>query len=557
MKKIKENIIYILIFLLFFIIYLIPIKENKPAEQVNYIRNPHFKAEKNKLRVAVEKTANPLNPFDDNSNNVSMLSKLINSSLISKDKNNNINLDIAKEYWYENEGKTIAVVLKNNLKFSSGETITTEHVKNTYKILAHPNYNGIHKDYVENIQGFYRYKMGKDHDFTGIEVLGNYFIKFHFNKADFSNISFLTFPIMNITQDVLDKINSETLKNFNFTHGSGRFKVDNYNEEKISLSLRDDIDKEELKNIKVKNIDIYILDYNKALNKYASGSLDILYKYNKTQKLNELYTDRIKEYSYNIDNESNIYKYIGFNEKSKFFKNVLYRQALRDSINFEEIIKENYGNTIYSFINIPIYKNSWFNNEKININKRVNLTEILQKNFEKKANFFIDKDQEELTIKMIAQDDNEFVNNISKGLIKKFQEKGIKLEIIKLKPLEMIEALKKGGDYDLYLSQRYMTELPRSLDEDLFKHKSRFTITSEIDYSFSYLLDKIKENINDEKIQYMTSEWKNMFVETVPYIVLAVENKISIINNRIKGIYLNEFVGLDNINNLINIDFRD
>lgn len=87
------------------------------------------------------------------------------------------------------------------------------------------------------------------------------------------------------------------------------------------------------------------------------------------------------------------------------------------------------------------------------------------------------------------------------------------------------------------------------------KEVEGYTITSIMEDGFLYFLEKVKTNTDDPFIVQISDRWKQTFQKTVPYIVLANQNVTSIINKRIEGIYLNEFVGLDNVENLKNIKF--
>ena len=123
-----------------------------------------------------------------------------------------------------------------------------------------------------------------------------------------------------------------------------------------------------------------MLNYRDALDLYSNGSIDIVYKYDKTVSFENYYTKRAREYSYNIDNEASTYKFIGFNKDSKIFTDKEMRRAFRDSIDFKGIIESYYGKDIYKFRDIPIYKNSWFNSDvkykKTNNLKAVSYTHL-------------------------------------------------------------------------------------------------------------------------------------------------------------------------------------
>ena len=61
--------------------------------------------------------------------------------------------------------------------------------------------------------------------------------------------------------------------------------------------------------------------------------------------------------------------------------------------------------------------------------------------------------------------------------------------------------------------------------------------------------------MNSPEIQDLSKLWTKKFEEETPYLVMANENIITIINKKIKNLNINEFVGLDHISNLEEIDY--
>lgn len=555
MKKItKGNIVFIILAFVFLSIYFIPKKEVAEREDENYVVNPRLLTNLDSLKIAVPKTNNNLSMLEKSETDVSLLSRLVNPSLFYKDKSNNVKKEIAKDYWYENEGKTIAITLRDDFEFGNGKKLTTKNILNTYKVLADPSFNGNEFTLLENLEGYYPYKVKLTKVFEGVEVLGDYYIKFHFKTANLSNINALLYPILNIDDDDYKYNEVYKIDRNKILDGAGTYSVSHYNEKSVKLELKN-IPKN--RDIRVKNIEIFSLNYIEAIEKFKKGELDILHKYARTENLDSYMDERLFQFAKTIDNQSYNYHYIGFHKNSKIFNDERNRLGLRNSIDIKKMVESNIGKDIYTFPNIPVYENSWFNKQGVEFNNTEKLEEILSKKYKKQGKYFIDDKNKDLDIRLVYSKDDIFFKRILDDFIKSIEDNGVKVKAQSLSTKDMYKAISGELDYDIYVSQRKMSEVPEYKYEENYKEVEGYTITSIMEDGFLYLLEKIKTNTDDPFIVQISDRWKQSFEKTVPYVVLSTQNVTSIINNRIEGIYLNEFVGLDNIENLKNIKFEE
>lgn len=547
MRKIKK--VYILLFLsIIFALVMnyIPNKRNSYNENSNFIVNPHEVTGTDVLRVAVPIDERLLNPFYSDSSEVSSVTRLLHSSLIYKDENNNVVTDLAKDYWYEDRGKTIAVILRDDIKFPSGKSLDANDIKRTFEILADPSYEGKYSSYVDNIEGYYLYKLNKTDDLAGIEVLGNNYLKFKFDVVDFSNINSLTFPIIEVSEDDYKYGDMGNLKRYEFIDGLGSYKVTSRQGNKAILELEEGND-----DIKVKKIEFTFLDETQAINKYKNGQIDMVYGFANNAKIFADIDERTMQYSYTINHQSGYYYFLGFNQDSKLFSMAEYRRSLRDSIDIEKTIEANYPEGMFDFSDIPVFKNSWFNEKKVDYDKEKNLSDLMAQDKEKLSDLF---DGDKINLKLIALEDDEFFKNIAEDLKNQIENEYINLEISYLSSQDMYKALNGDLEFDLFVSQRLLDDIPNQVLQDRYPIEKEYNINTQAKESFYYILQMIKENKDDEDIQIMTRQWKENFYITAPYIVLATENTSNIINNRVKNIYINEFVGIDYIENLRKIE---
>lgn len=538
-KKNKANLFLLLILIIFLIIGIIPKKQNNYKKTSSLIENPHDITGDETLRVGTPYRNNILNPFNDGGNNISLITKLTNTSLFTVDKNDKFQKKLVDKFWYDDMGKTISIVLKKGMKFSNGEEIKAYHIKNTYSILANPNYDGSYSTYVDNLKGYYSYKLGKSDKLEGIEILGDYYIKFHFNVGDFSNINTLTFPILDVDDDYIDY---EKYSNMEFKNGGGYYKVSKIENLKVYLEL-----KAEYKNdIALKKIEIFNLYPQEAIEMYKRGDIDIVYKYKNTLNYMSNTNDRIKQYSYSISNQSPFFHFLGFNQNSEIFKIEKNRRLLSDFLDMQDIVGSSVGSYAYNFSRLPIFGNSWFNLTKNVDDEKTNKIEKL----------YFEDVKKPIIIKLIALENDDFFKNIEAKFKEYIENEYIKLDIRYLSSQEMYKSLKDGEKFDIFISQRNMTDIPKVLLEDKYPVESELDLVNLADESFFYIMSKIQEDTDNPLIKKMKLEWHTNFRKKTPYIVLANENITTIINKRISGIYINEFVGLDYIENLRNIRLK-
>lgn len=552
MKNINKNYIIVIICIIIFSVLsnVIPKKRNIIKENNNYIRNPHLISGKSILRIAVPKTENPLNPFFDEDNNISVIKNLIHPSLFSRDKNNRIVKDIVKDYWYEDNGQTIAVILKDGIKFSDNRELTSNDVKETFSLLADPKYEGNFSSYVDNIQGYYDYKLEKNQDFRGIEIINSKFLKFHFESVDFSNIKNLEFPIVDLSKIDYDYADLDKVLKAEFISGAGNYEVESKKDNKILLRLK----KGSTLKTNLKKIEFIYLDGEDAIKEYKKGNVDIVYKFSDNKNIFNVFDNRTIEYSYRINHESSYYYFLGFNQNGKLFSDEKFRRALRDTLDIEDIVESKFPNDRYDFPKIPVYENSWFNREEIKIKKEDNLEKTIEKNKESLKDILSRNGK--IKLKLIALQDDEFFKEISKEFKNQIENKFIDLDIEYLSSQEMYKALDGEIDFDLFIGQRKMNDIPDHVLEERYPVEREYNLLNQAENNFFYVLENIGKKKKNKDIDTLISEWKENFKIITPYIVLVTENVTSIVNKRVKNLYMNEFVGLEYIDNLEKIELK-
>lgn len=97
--KYKSYLFVLTIFIVLAFLILLPRKTRPVYEGQGFVENPHL-ARKNKdeLKIGVDMYYNPLNPFYETSQDISLMSKLIHRSLFYRDKEGNLVGDLADHY---------------------------------------------------------------------------------------------------------------------------------------------------------------------------------------------------------------------------------------------------------------------------------------------------------------------------------------------------------------------------------------------------------------------------------------------------------------------------
>lgn len=92
-------------------------------------------------------------------------------SLFSVDESFMLSQDGMATFEFDEEAKKIAITLKDDLKWSDGEPLTTEDVLFSYEVIGHPDYAGVRygADF-ENIVGMAEYKAGEADTISGITI---------------------------------------------------------------------------------------------------------------------------------------------------------------------------------------------------------------------------------------------------------------------------------------------------------------------------------------------------------------------------------------------------
>jgi peptide/nickel transport system substrate-binding protein len=166
-------------------------------------------------------------------------------SLVGLDENLSWEPELAKDWSFENDNKTVVFNLEEGVKWHDGEPFTANDVKYTYEVMAHPDYTGVRSNYASDLQGFDEYNAGEAEEVTGLEVVDDHTIKFHFKEPNVVALYRASFSIIPEhiygKYEVADLATAPETLEFTKLVGTGPFKAsDAVTNESYSLVRNDD-----------------------------------------------------------------------------------------------------------------------------------------------------------------------------------------------------------------------------------------------------------------------------------------------------------------------------
>ncbi|WP_188384462.1 ABC transporter substrate-binding protein [Ornithinibacillus halotolerans] len=102
--------------------------------------------------------------------------------------------------WEVNEDYTeLTVYLEEGIKWHDGEKFTAHDVLFTYQVIADPDYieaGGLRTAFVQPLLGYNEYVQGNVEEFTGIQVINDYTIKFVYKEPTVNPLFYISAPII-------------------------------------------------------------------------------------------------------------------------------------------------------------------------------------------------------------------------------------------------------------------------------------------------------------------------------------------------------------------------
>lgn len=512
-----------------FLIIIMSPKKLTPATDLNAkgIENPReVRRDKNLVKIAIEPINSPLNPLFESSHDPSLITKLLHRALYRYGETGEILPDLAKDYWYEDKGKTLAISLEKGNRFANGREVIADDIYKNIKILSDPDYSGSKSYYVENIKGYYSYKLEGEKDALEVYTDGKYFIRIKFIQASKDNLRILEMPIVQIGDEDLKYGRADKLKDKVYVEGNGPYRLEDQSEEGLLLTRKNEKD-----NI-AKDIAIFQLSYHQALKDISRGDIDMALDYSRGNDKMYNVADQIPyidKYTY----QDKSFLMLGFNYDKKLLSRQTFRKLIRDRVDFADIFNLKPTEILES----PVFKESAFYLSKGSKEEDYNYSGLLESIKGKKLSMAANKNQEDVI---------EAEERLKEG----FKKLGLDLEITYLEDHDYFDLLDGNHDYDLFIVEGQFFKEPSLDNQNIYRKDGEISKNYPKDQDNINRIEWISKILGPENYAFALKDWQEWYYDQVPYIPIKGDYRISLVNTSIKGLDLNRFMGIDNFRNL-------
>ncbi|MFD3155575.1 ABC transporter substrate-binding protein [Haloimpatiens sp. FM7330] len=525
-------------------------EETKPkSEYTNVIKAsnpeklpPAAGERKDTLVIGVHTPEGKFNPIYSSLVDDSYVVSLIFDGMVSNDEKGNPTPSLAEKWEISEDGKTYTFHLKDGVKFSNGDDLTTEDVEFTYTAICDPNYTGPRFDAVEKLEGYKEYHKGNAEKVKGIKVIDPHTISFTLTQVKAPAIYDFGYGIMSKKYYGFKKGNIKEIEpKFVKPMGSGAYIFKEYKPgQEVVLESNPNFWKGEPK---VKNLIIKATTAENEIQQILAGEVDVCGIAARAENVQQ-----IKDAGF-LDMQiypANGYTYIGPNLRLDKFKDKKVRQALTYGLNREGFVKAYFGE--YADVcNGPMSPVSWaytddlkkyeYNPEKAN--------QLLDEaGWVKKDDGWRYKDGKKFTIDWYTYTGSKYVATLIPIVKECWKKIGIDVRA------ELMEgATMQNKVFDKQEFQMYNMGWALSIDPD---NLGIFGISQDVKGGYNtvgwrneegekLLQDGIK-TIDTEKRKEIYQKWLKIANEELPYIFIAQDKDIWVVSSRVKGFDISPYM---------------
>ncbi|MBC8590837.1 peptide ABC transporter substrate-binding protein [Wansuia hejianensis] len=486
---------------------------------------------------------NTLNPLYANSSSYYHFSKLIFEGLFDFDENLDVVPRLVHRYEISNNGRTVSIELKDNIKWHDGQEFSSSDVKFTIDAIKQSDSNSIYKRAIKS--GLGTFEATDIYRIIDVDIIDNRNININFNREYSNNLEVLTFPI--IPQHIFNGNIAMALERENYKPiGTGPYRFVEYERFK-NIILSKNVDYWNGKPYIDKIIGKVLEDEEAILSAFESGQLNVAttigvdwdkYKQN----------SRIKIYEYISPN----YEFLGFNFQNDLLKGdngKVIRKAINYGIDRQAIIEKVYlGHGTQ--VDVPIHPNSYLYSNEANIygyNKEKAKYILEETGFVDIDNDGILEDQNgrELSFKLFIGSNNAYRLKTSELIIQNLKDIGIHITIesednyeTRLKDIQYseIDTNIKNGNFDIVLLGWELSVTP---DLSHMFHSSKIKDgTNFIRYSNESMDEILNKAFYDGERENKKGNYEKIqdqIIEELPYISLFFRNRGLLVDRRVEG----------------------
>ncbi|MEA2051092.1 MAG: peptide-binding protein [Campylobacterota bacterium] len=471
------------------------------------------------LNLSISSNPSRINPILSTDSASSEISQWIFNGLFKYNKDGDIVSDLASSYFFENN-TTLIINLKQNVRWHDKKKFTSQDVIYTYQTIQNP------KIYTPITTSFTKVKSVKALDKYTIEIK---YKEPYFKALEIWLTGILPKHIFENEKDIMTSIyNKKPI-------GTGPYKLS-----KLDISKDIILDKNEDYFDKVAKIDKirykFVPDSSTSFYMLKQKQLDIgsLTPIQVDRQLDKTFKNNFNIY----ETPSFSYTYLGFNLKSKKFKNKDLREAINLAIDKQELLDILFFGHA-SICNGPFLPNTFAYNQNIkksktNIKKSKN---ILKKLGYHKNNKF--------SFQVITNANNSIRVNAAQILQHQLSKVGIDMKIRVMEWQAFLNTVVHPRKFDAIILGWGLSLMPdaKSIWHSTSDISGGFNLIGYNNKTVDRLIEKGETTIEKEKLSIIYKEIYKRIVDDLAYIFLYIPNSITSVNKNIKNIKP-EFTGI-------------
>jgi len=261
---------------------------------------------------------------------------LVHEALLKRNYNGELVPSLAKDYTYSEDGKSITFTLREDAKYSDGTNVTANDIAFSYMILSDKSYTGRFSSMAQDLVGYAEYHSGSTDKLTGVEVVNDYTITFHFKDAYRTNLENCLMQAIpkHLYPNYKQGDTSSIEANVNNPVGSGPYMLKEFKgKEYASLTKNPNYAGT---GYEIQNVIMKFVDATTEITALTTGEISMLLGVVEPEKVATARADANLTYN---EYQRSGYGYIRFNCEAGATSDKAVRQALYRSFNIEEFVK--------------------------------------------------------------------------------------------------------------------------------------------------------------------------------------------------------------------------
>ncbi len=469
------------------------------------IESKQIESKSSEITIAIS-DIDTLNPLRTKKIHLINALKLVYEGMFSYDEENQIT-PVLVEKWMKRDELTWIIRLREDVKWHNGEKFTASDVKYTIDLLINDEIESVYKSNVENI--------------SSVQEMDEKTVEITLKEPDAYLPSKLTFPIVSknyfIGQGIVNESKSNVLM------GTGPYEYITSNENIIVLKYNDNWWKKENAKLEKINMRKYST-YSEAIKGFKSSEVDMIETNMYNWKENFGFIG-INSYQY----ENTEYEVLIPNAESKIFSDNSVRKAILYGINRANIVSTVYDdNAVIS--DIPIMSNSKYAETSVEYDIEISKQILINGGWTQNNNTW-KKDGTTLKFTMLVCNEDSEKIIVAKKIKNDLNEIGIQMEIKEVSWNELLKALEDKKFELTLMSLDIKNEYQM---QEMVQIGNKHNYANFMNIEINQKIEELKTSEEEEYEQQM-KEFKEMYINELPYIGLYFKTNTVLTNKSIKG----------------------